>query len=171
MCLLSVPALAIERGGSHPFGLGVVVGQPTGLTAKLYLAQPFALQFGAGWVHNFADDDGFHANLDLLWHPVVLARDAAFTLPFYLGVGARFLDYDYRYYYFRGVYYVDHDSRLGVRAPFGLLMDFNRIPLDVYLEVALVVDFLFFDEDYYDPVDHRHDRVNWNAGLGVRYYF
>jgi len=171
ICLSAAPAVAATRGGSRPFGLGLVLGEPTGLTAKLYLQQSFALQMGVGWVDDFNDDNGLHLNLDFLWHPVVLAREASFTLPFYLGVGMRFLDHDYRYYYARGVYYGYHDSRLGVRAPFGLLMDFTRVPLDLYLEVALVVDVLFFNEDYYEPYRYGRDRVNWNAGIGVRYYF
>jgi hypothetical protein len=162
--------------GSHPFGLGLVLGEPTGLTAKLYLDKPFALQFGLGWIDDFGNHDGVDVNVDFLWHPVVLARAPAFTMPLYLGVGARVLDHHFRYHA-GGVIYDDHDTRLGVRGPIGLLMDFNRVPIDIYLELALVIDLVVFNRDYVgDPYCDRYyydcyDRVTWNAGVGVRYYF
>jgi hypothetical protein len=167
-------ALAVSMAGaasaaetSHPFGLGIVVGEPTGLSAKLYLAQPFALQFGAGIVDDFGGRDGFNLNFDFIWHPAVLARNAALTMPFYLGVGARLADDRYDYFV-DNVRYVDHDARLGVRAPFGLLLDFNRVPLDLYFELALVIDFVYFD-DVVGP--YHRDRLGWNGGIGLRYYF
>jgi hypothetical protein len=153
----------------HPFGLGVVLGEPTGLTAKLYLASPVALQFGLGWVDEFNDYySGLYINVDVLWHPVVLARRPEFTLPFYIGVGGRILDNHWHYYYAGNSYYDEHDTHVGVRVPFGLLMDFSRVPLDLYLELAVVVDLFYFDQ--YDPYDD-HRRVELNGGIGVRYYF
>jgi len=153
---------------NHPFGFGLVVGEPTGLTAKLYLSQPFALQFGAGFVDNFDGEDGFHLNVDALWHPAILARGADITLPFYIGVGGRLFDHRYDYIA-NGMRYVDHDTRLGVRVPFGLLMDFNKVPLDLYFELAFVVDLVYFDETI-GPFDNR-DRAGFQGGIGLRYYF
>jgi hypothetical protein len=168
LTLAALPAARAEAAPGRPFGLGIVVGEPTGLTAKLYLNQPFALQFGAGFIDTFNGNDGFHLNFDFIWHPAVVARDAAFTMPFYLGVGGRFWDRGYDYYY-QGIHYVDHDSAFGVRVPFGLLMDFTRVPLDLYFELALVVDLVYFDKTY-GPY-HDFSRVGWNGGIGLRYYF
>lgn len=164
-----VPSAASAREApAHPFGFGLVVGEPTGLTAKLYLSQPFALQFGAGFVDNFDGEDGFHMNVDVLWHPAVLARSADITLPFYIGVGGRLFDHSYDYVAM-GTRYVDHDTRVGVRVPFGLLMDFNKVPLDLYFELALVVDLIYFNETI-GPFDNR-DRAGFQGGIGLRYYF
>ena len=164
-----IPGAAFARDApSHPFGFGLVVGEPTGLTAKLYLSQPFALQFGAGFVDNFDGEDGFHANVDFIWHPAILARSADLTLPFYLGVGGRIFDHSYDYIAM-GTRYVDHDTRVGVRVPFGLLMDFNHVPLDLYFELALVVDLIYFDETIVGP--YNRDRAGFQGGIGVRYYF
>ena len=164
-----VPGIARAREApAHPFGFGLVVGEPTGLTAKLYLSQPFALQFGAGFVDNFNGEDGFHMNVDVLWHPAVLARGADITLPFYLGVGGRIWQHHWGYYYTDHYWYSDSDTHLGVRVPFGILMDFNRIPLDIYLELAVVFDIIYFDQN--DPYDD-HRRVDVNGGIGARYYF
>jgi hypothetical protein len=140
-----------------------MLGAPTGLTAKWYLGKPFALQFGFGVDPAWRDEDGLHLAVDAIWHPAILARDRAFTLPFYLGVGGRLLFADHHH----GD--VDHDdTHLGVRVPFGLLMDFNRVPIDLFFELAVVVDFLRI-EDYDDEYDH--DLIDLNAVVGIRYYF
>jgi hypothetical protein len=167
--LAALAARPVAAAPSRPFGLGIQLGAPTGLTAKLYLDRPFALQMGIGVVDDFDDEDGLHLHLDFVWHPAILAREAAFTLPFYIGVGARLLQHDYVYRIDR-TYYVDEDTHLGLRVPLGLLMDFNRVPLDIFLEIALVVDILFI-EDRFGPFHERHDRIDLNGGVGIRYYF
>ncbi|MBI4509853.1 MAG: hypothetical protein HY698_09465 [Deltaproteobacteria bacterium] len=165
---LLAPGLAMARGGGgpgRPFGLGLQVGSPTGLSGKYYLGGGAAMQFGVG--EAFGHGDGLHVNLEALFHPVILARVPAFTLPFYLGVGGRILFHDdYRH----DNHYHDDDVHVGLRAPFGLLMDFNRVPMDLFLELALVIDLVDLDdEDDYDG-DHE-DRTDLNAAIGFRYYF
>jgi hypothetical protein len=155
---------------SHPFGLGLVLGEPTGLTAKLYLSAPFALQLGLGWIDTFNDEDGLYVNVDFIWHPAVLTRQPAFTMPFYIGVGGRLYQHHWGDYYVDHVWYSEHDTRFGARVPFGILMDFTQVPLDIYLELAVVIDLVTFDEPpapYYD----RRGRVGLDGGIGVRYYF
>jgi hypothetical protein len=75
-------------------------------------------------------------------------------MPFYLGIGGRIAD-------FEDDLDDDGDFNLGVRAPIGLMLDFNNVPLDVFFELALVIDFIG-----YDGVD-----ADFNGALGVRYYF
>jgi len=170
LVLLAAAGTARAQAQSgRPFGLGLVLGEPTGLTSKLYLSSPVALQFGLGWMDTFDNYDGLYVNVDVLWHPAVITRQPAFTMPFYIGVGGRLLDHRWCYYYDPPRYCNDyHDTHLGVRVPFGLLMDFNRIPMDLYFELAVVVDLIYFDE--YDPIDD-HRRVDLNGGIGARYYF
>ena len=167
--ILAMSGGTAAAAGNHPFGLGVQLGAPTGLSGKLYLDAPFALQMGVGFIDDFDNEDGFHLHVDFLWHPAVLTRQPAFTLPFYFGVGARLLDHDYGYRVDR-TWYVDEDTHIGVRVPFGLLMDFNRVSLDIFLEFAIVIDLVFI-EDYYGPFHHHHDRVDVNGSVGIRYYF
>jgi hypothetical protein len=147
--LALAPRRAAAEGG--PFGLGLILGSPTGFSAKLYLNRRNALDFALGF--SFLNRRGVAAHVDYLWHPVMLADDEAFFLPLYVGVGARILDHD------RGN--DDDDLHLGARAPAGILFDFKAVPLDVFLEVALVVDII---QDHGDVID-------LNAGVGVRYYF
>jgi hypothetical protein len=163
---------ATRNAPANPFGLGIMVGAPTGLTGKLYLGRPFALQMGIGVVDDFSgdgwDDDALHIHLDAVWHPAILARNPSVTVPFYLGIGARFAEADH-VFVVDGVWYEDDHSVFGVRAPFGLLIDFNRVPLDIFFEVAMVVNVVYFEDD--GPFEHDHDHVGLNGGVGLRYYF
>jgi hypothetical protein len=115
LALAAAPASAASRSGdAHPFGLGIMLGSPTGLTGKLYLGgKPFALQMGIGAVEDLNnddfDDDGWQVHVDVVWHPAVLARQPAFTLPFYVGVGGRIAEDD-DYYRINGTVYNDEDT-------------------------------------------------------------
>ena len=140
------------------FGLGIMLGVPSGLAGKYYLSQDTALDFGLGFYGNYGRDrydNAFNLHIDHLWHPVVLASPEAFWMPLYFGVGARLLDH-------RGNRDFVDDLHLGVRAPLGIMIDFNNIPLDIFMELALVVDLL---------TDGDHGYSDVNLSLGVRYYF
>lgn len=142
------------------FGIGLMVGAPSGLAAKLYLDAPLAIQFGLGsshYGHHYNDrrhyhNHGVHFHADVLWHPVVLARSRSLQLPLYIGVGGQINNHGYD----------DRDddhSHIGARVPFGLALDFNRVPLDVFFELAFALDF-------------GHDSHSYLTGsLGARYYF
>ncbi|MEZ4368439.1 MAG: hypothetical protein R2939_19495 [Kofleriaceae bacterium] len=137
------------------FGLGLMLGAPTGLSGKYFLDGDRALDFGVGAIRYYRKRDGLHLHLDYLFHPVTLVKTEPFWLPLYLGVGGRVFDFDDD---------VDDDGlALGVRAPIGIAFDFNNVPLDAFFELAVVVDFF---------VDYR-DRVNadLNGAIGLRYYF
>jgi hypothetical protein len=149
--LVAAPGSA--RADGHVFGVGVILGNPTGLSAKAYLAQAHAIDAAVGAA--FFHGSGLHIHADYLWHPVVLASDEAFTLPLYIGIGGRML--------FRGREGREGDKlHLGPRVPIGFLFDFKQIPLDVFVEVALIADVIRTEGD---------DVIDVNAGIGVRYYF
>jgi len=143
------------------FGLGIMLGAPSGLSAKYFLDRNgLALAFGVGAYHEVRYDNGTEIHADVLWHPVALARTPSFTLPFYVGIGGRFFDHD-RYYTRDSVYYDDH-THVGVRVPFGLAFDFKRAPMDLFFELVPVFDFV---HERYD------DRMDVTGAIGFRYYF
>jgi hypothetical protein len=143
-------AQGTEKGA---FGIGIILGEPTGISAKLYLSDDTAIAAAVG---SAFIGGGVHLHADYLWHPWVLEEAEHFVLPAYVGVGARVLDElpgDNR-----------HILHLGLRGVGGMLFDFKAIPLDVFGEVAAVLDFAF---------DQERGGVGLaiNIGLGARYYF
>jgi hypothetical protein len=138
------------------FGLGIMLGSPSGLSGKYYIGTSTAIDFGLGSYYGRGRDgyrDSFGIHADFLWHPFVLADPEPFWLPLYVGVGARFLDHEGR----------DDNTHVGVRVPVGIAMDFNNVPLDIFLEVAFVFDIIRDDD--------RHNRTDLHQSLGIRYYF
>ena len=134
------------------FGLGLMIGAPTALSGKWFYGSSTAFDFGIGVYRRWRDRDGLHFHFDHLWHPVSIASNSSFELPLYLGLGARVLDFD-----------DGGGNALGLRAPVGVAFDFNNVPLDIFIEVALVVD-IFLDRD--DDFDG-----DLNLALGLRYWF
>jgi hypothetical protein len=125
---------------------------------KYYLGETgHAIDAAVGFA--FVSSSGIHAHADYLWHPLVLTSDPSFTLPLHVGVGVRVLDHD------RGRD-GDDDLHLALRAPVGITFDFTQVPLDVFLEVALLLDFHGGHGN-----DDDHLGLDLNAGVGVRYSF
>ncbi len=141
-----------------PFGIGIMLGAPTGVSLKYYLkSSDKAIDGGVGG--NFAGAQGISVHADFLWHPRVLATEPAFDMPFYVGIGVRILDHDHG----AG----QTNMQIGPRIPVGLLFDFNSVPLDVFLEVALILEYRFAGDD----PKHEGFGPDLNAAIGVRYYF
>lgn len=144
--LASSPARAAEGDADHgPFGIGLVVGQPTGLTMELELSEHTAIDAAVGL--DLFDERRFYFHLEFLYFLPTLVTADSLSLAAYLGVGG---------------FIVDHPDRLGlgVRAPFGLSLEFTAVPLEIFLEIALHVR-LVPDGPDFDP----------GAALGFRYYF
>lgn len=135
------------------FGLGIIIGEPTGVSAKYYLADDTALDFAAGGA---VVGRGIQVHGDFLWHPIVLEEQESFALPLYIGPGLRILRRD------AGGGEEDH-TRIGLRGVFGFMFDFTNVPLDVFVEVAGVAD--------YRTLEGERFGLDLNAGAGVRYYF
>ncbi len=134
-------------------GIGLIVGEPTGISGKIYLGDDTAIDFAAGAAFI---GRGLQIHGDYLWHPLMLENTSVFVLPAYAGVGLRILRRD------------DGDSlkahtRIGVRLVGGVLFDFRKIPIDVFVEAALVGD--------YRTIEGDHLGLDVNLGAGVRYYF
>jgi len=141
------------------FGLGLILGNPTGLSGKYFVGPSTAIDFAVGAVGCCRGRRGLELHADFLWHPISLVSAEPFELPLYFGVGGRFYQYNW-----------DRDRRdydgsaIGVRVPGGIAFDFNNVPLDIFIELALVLDFLF--DDPYDDV-----YVDLDGAVGIRYWF
>ncbi|MCU0915647.1 MAG: DUF3996 domain-containing protein [Planctomycetes bacterium] len=135
-------------------GLGLILGEPTGLSVKYWLDDEHAIDGAAGW--SFWDDDGFQLHADYLWHNYELLDlgETEGRVPVYYGLGARlkFENDDNRG---RGD---DDDTVFGIRAPLGITYRFANEPLDLFAEIVPVLD-LTPDVE-----------LNLNLAVGIRIY-
>ncbi|HUH01501.1 MAG TPA: hypothetical protein VML75_05865 [Kofleriaceae bacterium] len=166
LAVLSVPASARADsfGSAGPFALGIVVGEPTGVSGKLFLDRgTHAIDFGIGFGSGYYDDHGTRVHADYLWHPSVVASNRTFDLPFYVGVGALLGNARHMGYRDRG--------QLGVRLPIGLDMYFRQAPIDVFFELALATNLLPHSDPCDAPDYYCGNRAWLEASLGARYSF
>jgi hypothetical protein len=140
-----------DAGDKGVLGLGLIIGEPTGISGKYYLADDTAVDAAVGGA---LIGGGLQIHADYLWHPWILERKTDFVLPAYFGIGARVLAQT-------GGERDDHVA-LGARVPVGILFDFTSIPLDVFVEVAGVLDYRTKGDAF---------GLDLNAGGGARYYF
>lgn len=173
--LASTAADARPRPGGHgsfekfeankTFGIGLELGEPTGVNAKWFLSDSGALDFGLGYIYrHYYAGDGLNLYADYLWHPFVFTKTEGFELPFYFGVGGRFWSFDYGCDK-NGNNCIYDASSLGVRAPVGIAFDFNKIPLDVFIQLTPVLDFF----RHYNNHDDVHLGIDFSAG--ARFWF
>jgi hypothetical protein len=132
-------------------GVGIIIGEPTGICGKLYVKDDQALQVAVGGAFI---GGGIQAHADYVLHPYVLQTRDSFVLATYVGPGVRLIQYS------NGR--DDSSNALGLRAVGGLLFDFKN-PLDAFIEIAGVFEYEFKDD--------RGFAITLNASAGVRYYF
>lgn len=130
---------------SKGFGLGFIVGEPTGIAAKYWTSSQNALDFALGY--SFARKyNRFRIHIDYVWHNENLIRSAE-RFPVYYGIGGKFQAYD------------SENSSLGVRGVLGIMWYPRRVPIDIFLEVAPVLRLV-------PATDFDID-----AALGARFFF
>lgn len=157
---LSAPCGSAARGSligppAHPFGLGGIVGSPTGVSLKYFFGGPHAFDAaaGLGWLGGAS----FHVHADYLLHFVFIPT-THFDLPIYAGVGVKasvwFKD--------KGKYLGSKKSGaagLGVRVPVGVAFHLKKVPLDPFVEAVPGVGLL------------PGPGFSIDTAAGVRYYF
>ena len=126
-------------------GVGIMLGEPTGFSAKKWLSSTSAIDGGLAW--SFVNDGSMQIHGDYLFHfPDFISKP---KLTAYLGVGGRIK--------FKGN--DKGESSLGIRIPAGLTYIFPDAPFDAFVEVAPVFDLT------------PETRSSFNSAIGVRYYF
>lgn len=142
MFLLLLFVSMVKAQSSGP-GLGIIVGEPTGISFKYWTSSTTAFDAALAW--SFIDEGAFHIHGDYLFHNMRLISVPEGKLPFYYGIGARIK--------------TANDTKLGVRVPLGLAYLFQNAPIDIFLEIVPILD-LTPKTDF-----------GINAALGARYFF
>jgi len=151
--LLTVQASFAQN---HAFGLGVIVGEPTGVSAKLWTTPTTAFDFGLGLslgTDRISNYDGhynggtrLHFHMDYLWH-YFDAIGSSGRVPLYYGFGGRINT---------GAGY---NSSTAIRGVIGLAWMPIETPIDIFLELVPSLQLT------------SSTGLTMDAGLGGRYYF
>jgi len=129
------------------FGLGLFLGEPTGLDLKIGLGNRSALDLVLG-VDTYREGRANYGHLTYLVTPIVAHGDSV-LVPIRFGIGG-------------ALFGTSDDIRFAVRAPFELALRFRRAPLEFYGELALALVF-------FTPNDNL--RLELQGGLGFRIFF
>ena len=136
----------------HDFGAGIVIGDPTGLTAKYVVSKENA----ADAALSFGNGDNFYLHVSWLWLKQRVFDLDKFPVTWYLGLGPRVIGRDHDHHHDDEH---EDDVHLAARVPFGLRMHFNDPRIEIYTEIAPALDVvpeMDFDLDF---------------GIGARFYF
>jgi hypothetical protein len=97
-------------------GLGIILGEPTGLSGKMWMGGNTAVDAAAAW--SFGDNGALHLHADYLFHKNDLMEFASL----YYGLGAKVKLMD--------------DVQVGIRVPVGLVHELESAPIDIFLEIV-----------------------------------
>ena len=140
IALFSLSVFAQDEG----FGLGLIIGEPTGLSAKVWTSERTAVDAALAW--SFYGHGGWiHIHSNFLMHNFDLFPVSKGRLPLYYGAGA-YLSFA-------------PDLKMGIRAPVGVAYHFEEIPLELFAELAPGLALLPGIGFYF------------GGGTGARYYF
>lgn len=135
------------------FGLGIIIGEPTGLSAKYWTSPTTAFDFALGWgfinENNDGRDDGdewIHFHMDYLWHSFD-AFSSTERFPLFYGIGGRVNARE------------GDNTSFAIRGVIGIAWMPHDTPIDIFVELA---PSLRLTESTGFAID---------GGFGARYYF
>ncbi len=131
--------LAQDQG----FGLGFMLGEPTGISFKKWTGSKTAIDGAVAW--SFSGQNSLHLHADYLIHRFDLIKVEKGRLPLYFGLGARLK--------------LEDPTRFGVRIPVGVSYIFEEIPIDIFFELVPIFDLA-------PATDFKIA-----GSIGIRYYF
>lgn len=148
-----------EIGSVYDIGIGVALGNPTGISGKFYLdGRKTAVEAVIGTESWGPGYGGLYAHGVYLWHPGTVLYESDFEMAWHIGGGA-FLSNWGRDPGNRFDNWSDSRLSAGARVQAGLDLDLTRIPFQVYGDLAM--NLLVLPKPW--PALH--------VAAGVRYYF
>jgi len=156
LCLSGTANAGTEIGDSRKCGLGAVLGQPTGISGKCYIGgRRFGWDAVVAWEFLNSRNGALYLHTTAQWHPSELVQEDWGDISWYVGAGPIltlwFIDVP--------SHVTDSGLFVGARAPVGVAIDLNEVPVQIFTEVALVVGV------------YPSTRVGGGGGIGARYYF
>jgi len=143
VCLFAVSG-GQSFGQQQGFGIGLILGEPTGISMKGWLSHSNALDAGVAW--SFRRETSLHIHADYLWHDFDVFNTKE-EIPLYFGIGGRIKTGH------------NADTRFGARVVVGVEYFLRDAPIDFFFEIAPIVDLAPSTE------------LDGNAGVGARFWF
>lgn len=138
------------------FGLGLVIGEPAGISAKLWTSNYTAIDFGIGWSvggDRFGRYDNYyngnsrvHVHMDYVWHSFSTIHSSE-RYPLYYGLGARINDGD------------GSDASAAIRGVIGVAWLPRETSIDIFIELVPMYQIT------------TSNGFGLDAGVGIRYFF
>jgi hypothetical protein len=142
--LLAAPAARAD------VGIGLFLGQPTGLDLKIGTSPRAGVDIVLGFHDCCGEHEGGdYAHLTYLVTPFV-GRGTSVLVPLRIGVGLALLDDGSD---------LGHNLHAGVRAPLELGLRFRSVPLEIYGEISALLVF------------QHNPFLDLDGGVGLRLYF
>lgn len=132
----------------NTFGIGFILGDPSGFTAKYFISGNDAMDAGIGP----SGHDGFYLYADYLRHIRNLFPVGELTV--YMGAGLGLHEHDEE-----SKHHEEDELSLEARLPLGIAYTFRQVPIEVFIELAPALEFIP-DIDF-----------DLRGGIGARYYF
>lgn len=149
--LSTLIALAMSgAANAADFGLGIIIGSPTGISAKYGLSQNHAIDGALAWD---LSENHIHLSSDYLWIKRGGLNLEQVALDWYFGVGGRVVVYN------RPKNSRDDDYAIGVRGPIGVGYTFKDPRIEIFGELALIMNLI------------ESTSVNIEGGIGARFHF
>ncbi len=143
--LLLMHPVRAEKDG---IGLGIIAGEPTGLSIKKWIDVKSSVDGGLAW--SFIDSTSFQIHADYLRHKYNITKEFNERLPLYYGIGGRIK--------FKESGKGNDDTKVGLRIPLGLTYLFIEEPVDIFFEIVPILNLI------------PETDLSINAAVGVRYY-
>jgi hypothetical protein len=139
--LITAAVLVVSAGGlkAQSTELGVIIGEPTGISAKFWTSGRSAVDLGVAW--SLGDSGNMHLHSNYLWHFWMQPGTA-----FYLGLGGRLL--------------LKNETEFAARIPLGLQFNVDR-RLSLFFELAPTMPLI--------PETSSDLAINGGAGVRLRF--
>lgn len=139
MLLIAGPFYAQDKG----FGIGIIAGEPTGISLKNWLSRTEAIDAAAAW--SFEGESNLHIHADYLLHNFDVFNVQKGQLPLYYGIGGR-------------IKFSDR-TQVGVRGVVGIDYLLENAPLDIFLEIVPILELAPSTD------------LKFNGAIGLRFFF
>lgn len=143
--ILATISLNANPVQQNQWGVGVIAGEPTGLSFKTWLSDEHALDAAIAW--SFEEKSSLHIHASYLLHDFELLNADRGEMPLYIGAGLRYKARS------------GQSDRLGIRVPVGIAYHMPNDPIEIFAEIAPIFDL------------SPGSRVVVSGSIGIRFYF